>query len=507
MKWLKNHGNIVLSFSFCFACENIIFHGIQFQYILIPFEFISLEVCGLRGKILKILKDFWSDRRQRVVLNGQCSNWDKISAGVPQGSVLGPLFFLIYINDITHDVACNMKLFADDTSVFRTVRDENVAALDLSQDLGNITLWAWQWKMKFNATRTEEVLFSCKREQSVHPVLKLGEDVISPKSEHKHLGLILDSKVNFKSHIREAISKAQRGIALLKHLSKFVSREVLDQTYKLYVRPHLDYGDIVYHKHDPEMHLSFTEQLEQVQYNAAIVVTGAWKGTSRQRLLDELGWETLYDRRRYQRLSHFFSLSRSKTPDYLFQEIPKQRVTEYDLRSIRNFEQDISRTKRYSDSYFNNTLYEWNQLDRAVQESPSIAVFKNNLLQVIRPVRKPVYNICDIPGVKLLTRLRVKFSSLNEHRFRHNFECLSPMCICGAAREDTEHYLLHCPQFNALRHHLLGQVLDVGIDVARMSSKDLCNLLLYGKPNGSTFVNRIILEGTISFMKSSKRFA
>ena len=84
----------------------------------------------------------------------------------------------------------------------------------------------------------------------------------------------------------------------------------------------------------------------------------------------------------------------------------------------------------------------------------------------------------DIPGVKLLTRLRVNFSSLNEHRFRHNFGCSSPICICGAALEDTEHYLLHCPQFNSLRHHLFGRVLDVGIDVARMSSKDLCNLLL-----------------------------
>ena len=76
----------------------------------------------------------------------------------------------------------------------------------------------------------------------------------------------------------------------------------------------------------------------------------------------------------------FFSLSKSKTPDNLFQEIPEQRFTEYDLRSTRNYEQNTSRTKRYSDSYFNNTLYEWNQLDRPVQESPSIAVFKNNLL-------------------------------------------------------------------------------------------------------------------------------
>ena len=113
--------------------------------------------------------------------------------------------------------------------------------------------------MKFNATKTEELLFSWKREKLVHPAFKQGEDIISLKSEHKHLGLILDLKLNFKSHIREAVLKTQRGIALLKYLSKYVSREILDQAYKLNVRPNLDYGDILYHKHDPEMHLSFTE--------------------------------------------------------------------------------------------------------------------------------------------------------------------------------------------------------------------------------------------------------
>ena len=73
------------------------------------------------------------------------------------------------------------------------------------------------------------------------------------KTEHKHLGMILDSKLSFKSHVSEAISKARRGIGLIRHLSQYVSRDVLDQMYKLYVRPHLDYGDIVYHKYDPDL--------------------------------------------------------------------------------------------------------------------------------------------------------------------------------------------------------------------------------------------------------------
>ena len=123
---------------------------------------------------------------------------------------------------------------------------------------------------------------------------------------------------------------------------------------------------------------------------------------------------------------------------------------------------------RFSSSYFHNTICEWNLLDKSVQDSPSLAVFKSKLLRFIRPGKNPVYNIYDILGIKLLTRLRVNFSPLNEHRFRHDFDCLSPICICGTGKEDNEHYLLHSPQFTAQRQDILGQVSHVGYDVASM---------------------------------------
>ena len=88
------------------------------------------------------------------------------------------------------------------------------------------------------------------------------------------------------------------------------SREGLGQAYKLYTRPHLDYKDIVYHKFDPNMQLEFAKKLEQVQYSVALAITGALKGTSRQRIYEELGWETLYHRRWYRQLCHFFSLNK-----------------------------------------------------------------------------------------------------------------------------------------------------------------------------------------------------
>ena len=114
--------------------------------------------------------------------------------------------------------------------------------------------------------------------------------------------MILDSKLNFQSHIREAIMKARRGIGIIGFLSKYVSRDVLDQIYKLYVLPHLDYDDITYHTYDPESKLDLTKNLESTQYSAVLAVTGAWRGTYTDRLYEELGWKILYYRRWYRRL-------------------------------------------------------------------------------------------------------------------------------------------------------------------------------------------------------------
>ena len=95
----------------------------------------KLKRCSVSGRLLSLVQSFLKDRKQRTVLNGQCSTWGDISAGVPQGSILGPLFFLVYINDLTRDLKCSVKLFADDTSLFTVVEDPNTAANDMNHDL------------------------------------------------------------------------------------------------------------------------------------------------------------------------------------------------------------------------------------------------------------------------------------------------------------------------------------------------------------------------------------
>ena len=126
----------------------------------------KLRQYGFSGNLLALLTDFLSNRKQRVVLNGQHSSWADIKAGVPQGSILESLLFLVYINDLTENLHSNPKLFADDTSLFSIVADEALSNSYLNNDLKKINDWAYKWKMSFNPDSTKpahEVVFSRKK--------------------------------------------------------------------------------------------------------------------------------------------------------------------------------------------------------------------------------------------------------------------------------------------------------------------------------------------------------
>ena len=110
----------------------------------------KLKQKGIPGNLQNLLCDFLRNRKQRVLLNGQVSDWSDVNAGVPQGSILGPLLFLIYINDLSEGLSSNVKLFADHTSLFSVIHDSNTSALELNSDLAKINRWAFQWNMSFS---------------------------------------------------------------------------------------------------------------------------------------------------------------------------------------------------------------------------------------------------------------------------------------------------------------------------------------------------------------------
>ena len=116
----------------------------------------KLESLGVSGKLVNLFRSFLNNRHQSVVLNGQLSDWAPILAGLPQASILGPLLFLIYINDLPENLNWLIKLFADDTSLFSVAHDQNHSAKVLNDDLNKISEWAYKWKMLFNPDLTKQ---------------------------------------------------------------------------------------------------------------------------------------------------------------------------------------------------------------------------------------------------------------------------------------------------------------------------------------------------------------
>ena len=121
----------------------------------------KLKTYGINGKTLKNLENYLTDRQQRVVLNGRTSSWQNIYAGVPQGSVLGPLLFLIYVNDLPTGLTSMCKIFADDTSLFSKVNDKSNSNTQLNSDLEKVSKWTFQWKMSFNPDPNKQTLEVC----------------------------------------------------------------------------------------------------------------------------------------------------------------------------------------------------------------------------------------------------------------------------------------------------------------------------------------------------------
>ena len=133
----------------------------------------------------------------------------------------------MYINDFTDNLKCNVNLIADDTSLFTTVYDANQAASDMNHDFNMINNWAHRWRMSFNPDPTKQANeFSRKKILVDHPIVPFKGIPIKNVEEHKHLGIILDSKLSFVSHILSVILKCRRGIGMIISLSKHLPRKM-----------------------------------------------------------------------------------------------------------------------------------------------------------------------------------------------------------------------------------------------------------------------------------------
>ena len=264
-----------------------------------------------------------------------------------------------------------------------------------------ISAWAFQLKMRFNPDpkkQAQEVIFSRKINKIDYPLLYFNENLVKSSSTQKHLGMILDTKLDFSLHLKNVQNKVNKTIGLLRKLQDTLPRTSLITIFKSFIRPHLDYGDIIY---DRAYNTSFHQNIESIQYNAALAITGAVRGTSREKLYQELGFESLQQRCWYRKLCCLYKIIKNQSPSYLFQLVPSPN--RYFSRNSENIPQLRTTYDFFENFFFPSTIKEWNNLDPHIKNSKSISIFKSNILKFIRPKPNNVYYCHSPKGIRLLT--------------------------------------------------------------------------------------------------------
>ena len=264
---------------------------------------------------------------------------------------------MIYISYLADGLSSNAKLFADDTSLFSVVHNANITPKELNNDLVKISRWAYQWKMNFNLDprkQAQEVIFSRKTKKEYHSPLTFNNNNVLETNSQKHLGVVLDNGLSFEDHLKMILNKVNITIGLLRKLHNILPRPALLIIYKSFITHHLDYGDIMY---DEAYNASFHQKLELLQYNACLAITGAIRGTSREKLYEELSLKSLQLRRWFRKLSCFYKLFKSEHHHYLFKLIPS-RSSSYITRNILNIPFFKTRHTFFKNSFFPLAIYQ-----------------------------------------------------------------------------------------------------------------------------------------------------
>ena len=329
---------------------------------------------GIRGKLWNWIKAYLHDRSQQVVINGFSSKPSKVSSGIPQGSVLGPELFLIFINDLPEIVKSPngvVKLFADDTKLYSVVNDKR-DQVSLQEDLQKINEWADLWQLPFNQDKCKVVHYGRKNPGYTYQLSDDGS-IISSSSTEKDLGVTFDNQLKFTPHVDRVAATSNRKMGIIKRTFSSLDPRSLVQLYKAIVRPSLEYCSQVWHpclKKDQQ-------KLEKVQRRATKCLTGL-KDCCYSDRLASLKLPSLSYRRHRADLIQTFKIVKGLediNPDtfFKFSSHGKTRGHRYKITKQR------AKTNRRLSSFSQRMITEWNNLPDYVVNSSSLNSFKANL--------------------------------------------------------------------------------------------------------------------------------
>ena len=413
---------------------------------------------------------------------------------------MGPLLFIIYINDILNDLECEGLLFADDTSLTTSGADANITTERINRDLDRILEWSKIWKVTFNASKTKDMIFSNKLMNNSPPIL-FNNSVVDRVVSHKHLGVYLTSTLDWSLQVHETCMRAYRKLAVLRSV-KLLQRNTLDLLYKLTIRSIIDYGLIVY---GTSLKVSDLKRYEQIQYRAGKLITGAFHLTSADKINTELGWESIKTRIDFLGLSLFHKINYHETRP-LIRSYLNNRIFNLNSRQYGRFESYPNYGSKFDKSFFPYFTKKWETLNRSEQNTHIFDEFKVKLKSKLKPSRYKHFSYGSRLGNKLWTRIRLGRSSLNAHSFEIQ-KVGSPSCLCHFRNETPMHYFLDCFLYTIERQLLIDQVGQLVANFDKMPKYKKLEIFLYGiLDNDEIELNKEIVKHVQTFILQTKRF-
>ena len=328
----------------------------------------KLEGYGIRGKLLKWIGSYLTDRQQRVILNGKESEWQAVTSGIPQGSVLGPTLFLLYINDLPDVVDSVVKLFADDAKVYSVVNNDEQQS-KLQDDLDNLMNWSNTWLLRFNQSKCKHLHMG----RETNTTYNLGDCEIEKTSQEKDLGVVVDKQLKFQQHIYSSVKKANRKLGLIRRSFTHMDKDMFLTLYKSIVRPHLEYGSNIW----TTIYKKDKIALENVQRRATKLVPGIQHLCYSERLR-KLGIPSLQYRRVRSDLVETYKIINGidVVTRNIFPQNPHNIPTRGNTCKIYKQHTRID-VRKYS--FTQRVVDHWNALPEDIVSAPSVNSFKSKL--------------------------------------------------------------------------------------------------------------------------------
>lgn len=353
-----------------------IFLDFRKAFDTVPHDLLLYKLSSLciHPAIVDWIKNYLSERTQHVMINGIRSTGITVTSGVPQGSVLGPLLFLIYINDIVQGLQCNVRLYADDCVIYRNIINER-DIISLQIDLNTIQTWCSTWCMSLNGAKCQFISFTRKR-LPVRSEYHLDDISLERVQHYKYLGVYFSENLSWTRHIEHVTLKASRMLNLIRRNFHQAPRSVKEQLYNTNVRPILEYACAAW---DPDT-FCLVNKLERIQNRAARFVSGNYNFKSSISLVkDNLGWKPLAQRRLATKLELFYRIYSDLTGInkslYIFPPHFISTRCDHDCKVLET----RCRTNVFQYSFFPHTSMHWNRLPKGIADCKTLSQFQSFL--------------------------------------------------------------------------------------------------------------------------------